>query len=178
MAATSRQDIPSLDSFLYLIPKGHDKALRQAFYNTAATLFALFMCAAAVAVYYVLEAFLKPLLWATLCGAFLHPFKHSLTVYVTKWLNSVYKTDAPFLLSVVTLPFNTINQLADSFTHFFFAKIKLIAGITVSLVVASILNNFLPIEEVLNGVVTFWSYSNQSMEYFQSIWVCFLQLNS
>ena len=173
MSATSRQEIPSFDSILYLIPKGHDKALRQAFYNTAATLFAVLMCAAAVAVYYVLEAFLKPLLWAILCGAFLHPFKHSLTASVTKWLTGVHKNDAPFLISFITVPFNAVNRLADSFTQFIFAKIKVIAGVTIGVVTASLLNNFLPFEEVVDSLITCWYYANESLVYFQSIWVSY-----
>lgn len=78
MAATPQSDYiksPFEHVFNYLIPQGHEKALRHALYNALA-LFLLMVCTSVgYAVCFIMEPFMKPLLWALLCGSVLHPFK-------------------------------------------------------------------------------------------------------
>lgn len=105
MAAASSEERPKfVDRVSSFIPAGHEKALQQAFYNSAAAVLLVFVGGTARAVYFVLEAFLKPLLWAVLCGTLLHPFKNSLTRVVRGWLKELSDSGLPFAVGLLLVP--------------------------------------------------------------------------
>lgn len=87
------------------------KAIRQAFYNAAAFIILSLICVAILAVYYTLQVFVRPLLWAVLCGTVLYPFKNSLTDVIRGWVRRVDAEDQLLLVETVVVPFRVSNAL-------------------------------------------------------------------
>lgn len=109
----------------------NEKAMKLAFYNTAALVFVALSGCTAVAVYYVMEPFLRPLLWASLCGAFLYPFKWKLTQMVRGFLRSLRESNTPLVIGTTMVPFRLANRFSDFIGSFVVYRIRIfiLAGV-------------------------------------------------
>ncbi|XP_048123553.1 transmembrane protein 245-like [Alosa alosa] len=82
-------------------------------YNIGAMIFVVICCGAAALIYLILEAFLRPLFWAVLCGTLLHPFKVSLAHVCRSGLDGLKKTKTPLVLGTLLVPVWCVNYVVD-----------------------------------------------------------------
>lgn len=92
----------------------HDKMLKQAVYNTGANVFVLLAGLGVVALYWVLESFFRPLMWAMLCGAFLHPFKYQVTKNIKSWLSGLKESGTPITLGFFRIPLDLLDSTSEN----------------------------------------------------------------
>ncbi|XP_055925014.1 transmembrane protein 245-like isoform X4 [Argiope bruennichi] len=148
-----------------LLPEGHEKAFKQAFYNVAAIVFVLFMLVACVAVYYVLEPFLGPLLWAVLFGSVLHPFKQSMTVILKQWLLSLQSSGTPLTVGALTSPFLIVDYVSEKMLEFTLQYIVLFLSIA-----SCVLTTFFLYSCVPGYVMTsFFNFLGQMLTYVSAL---------
>lgn len=128
----------------------HDKALRKAFYNVAAILFTIFVSGIAVAVYYILQPFLRPMLWALLCGSFLYPFKYKIAYSSKVWLCKLNSSKTPLFLGLITLPFVLVSCLIDAFRTTLCKHYKFIIGGIIFFVLIILFASMWPFKELMD----------------------------
>ena len=173
MASPTAESVRSpLDSVFHILPQGHDKPLKQAFYNTAATLFILVACSAAVAVYYILEAFLRPLLWAVLCGTFLHPFKNKLSSVIRGWLKGLRESGTPLFVGTLLIPVQVVDYTSESIGSFLVKHYKALLGLACGLVSLYFLYYFGLLLHIFNIVRGVFSVVYDILGIFSALWVC------
>ena len=149
----------------------HEEAWTQACFNAVAFVFVFITGCICLAVYYVLEPFLHPLMWAVLIGMVLHPFKYAGTFQIKEWLTYLDTTGIPLSLGLVLSPVFIFNWLTQYFEYCFMSSWKTIFGLfalIVSLFLVYVLNlplhaykaaeDLMAIFEVLNNVMMERSY--------------------
>jgi hypothetical protein len=160
-----------LNNVWQYVPQGHEKALKQAFYNTVANIFVLAAAAAVVAVYFVLAPFVRPLCWALLCGTFLYPFKRSLTDALRNWLNGLSCSGTPFFVGLVILPVQVVRKTTDTLSDVIWSHFGVILAVFVGLPVVQLLYHFGPLRSMAMAVLSVLDFLYDLMGYFSALWV-------
>ena len=125
----SRSPFQYLDNLFF---KSDDrKALRTALYNTGVLVLVAILVGVGISVYFILQAFLKPLLWAILIGTCLHPFKRHLTNSVRGWIDKLNYSNTPIIVGTITLPLMLANNMMENLSKKFFKHAKFIISFTI-----------------------------------------------
>lgn len=160
------------NTVLHRVGSGNELSLQRAFYNAAAFVFVSVGLGAAIAVYFVLEAFIKPLLWATLCGAFLYPFKKTLSTLVRAWLRSLSDSNTPLAFGVVLLPFQVLNEVSAIVGFLIFGHVWELLTLTMTSFAFYMLYLYQPFYEILLALNSVGVFLYRTLDYFCSpIWV-------
>lgn len=160
--------------FLNLVPQGHEKALKHAVYNTATLVFAAFVSAAGVAVYFILQPFLGPLLWALLFGSVLHPFKRSLCLLLNGWLDALRETSTPLAVGVFCLPFEVVDSVAERACNTVLQYFKWFLAASVLVPLLYFAHHFLPVAvvwKVYGVLLVCYHIVSATLEIFSSGWM-------
>lgn len=166
----------SFDNVFQILPQGHEKALKKALYNTAANFFVIFASLVVVAGYFVLQAFLRPLLWAVLCGTFLYPFKRTLTSGLRSWLQGLDQSGTPFAAGLVLLPLKSVHDVSEMVSATLKNHLKLILVGTVGLPFLNLLYYFGLIDSIFSWIYSFFVFLYAALDYFNSVWIWTLVL--
>ncbi|XP_052124652.1 transmembrane protein 245 isoform X2 [Frankliniella occidentalis] len=124
--------------------QGHEKAVKNALYNALAMLLLVVCCAALYALFFILDPFLKPLLWALLLGSVLHPFKYSLVYSVKNWLDVLETRGTPMAVAFVMIPVSAFDRFSDRIGGLLYRNLKLILCLSIALPLLLALYGYTP----------------------------------
>lgn len=117
---------------------GHEKALKQGIYNALALFLLCIVCSAGWGLYIILNPFVKPLIWALLCGSALFPFKFYLTNAVQSWFTIHENSSQPLLINLIMIPVTIVDRFSQIVGSFLQEHVK-----TVGISITAMLGAFL-----------------------------------
>jgi len=103
-----------------------DNALKNATFNSLAFLVVFIAVLTGCGVYYTFQPFIKPLLWALLCGSALHPFKQLLALKLRNYITELETSSKSISLTVLFSPIICVLRVSDAvgvFVSKYFLKI-------------------------------------------------------
>lgn len=156
----------------------HEEAWTQACFNAVAFVFVFITGCICLAVYYVLEPFLHPLMWAVLVGMVLHPFKYATTSQIKEWLTYLDTSGIPLSVGLLLSPAFLFNWLTQYFEYCFMSSWKTIFGLfflIVSLFLVYVLNLPLHVYQVMEELVRVFEIVNDYMSETSFIQVSIVQ---
>lgn len=133
----ARSPMDNLFNMLSSFSAGHEKALKQGIYNAVALSFFCLVSAAGYGLYIILRPFVKPLVWALLCGSVLFPFKYSLATTVQSWFTKTEASHTPLIVNISLLPVYIFNNVSENLGSFLWSHSKYIVG-TILLVLGTL----------------------------------------
>lgn len=141
---------PFVERVISLLPRGHEEAMKQAFYNVAAIFLFILMAGATMAVYFILEPFVKPLLWAILVGSVLHPVKQKSVVVTSNWLSELREENTLLIFGFLSIPLQVVNKSAEWMGTTLVNNLKPILILTVSFPFVHILKQHYSFSDLIN----------------------------
>ncbi|XP_076657376.1 transmembrane protein 245 isoform X2 [Halictus rubicundus] len=123
-----RPPIDNLFNMLSGFSADHENALKQGIYNAVALFLVCLISVAGYGLYIILSPFVKPLIWALLCGSVLFPFKYSLTTTVQSWFEKTERSNTPMIINLTLLPLQIVDKISDNLGSFLRGHIKFISA--------------------------------------------------
>ncbi|XP_067931613.1 transmembrane protein 245-like [Watersipora subatra] len=152
----------------------HDIMMQQAIYSTGANVFVFFAGLGIIALYWVLESFYRPLMWATLCGAFLFPFKRRITKNIKNWLIGLKKSGTPFTLGIFKVPIDLLDISSETLVNSVYKRWRVIGVVTGVFLTLYVTYYKSPMDFQKFTEFVFYLYEMVSnlISYFSFKWVC------
>ena len=141
---------PFVERVISLLPRGHEEAMKQAFYNVAAISLFIMIAGATMAVYFILEPFVKPLLWAILVGSVLHPIKQKSAVAVCNWLSQLREENTLLVFGFLSVPLQVINISTEWMGTTLLSNFKLLLSLTIGLHLVHIIKHHCSLSDLVS----------------------------
>jgi hypothetical protein len=131
-------------NFLGSLPQGHEKAVKHALYNALALFLLIISSAAGWGLFIILGPFIKPLIWALLCGSVLHPFKYSLATVLQSWLQTLESSSTLLFFGILMVPVNIVDDISEKIGRQLSKHMKILAVIAVTAVLIPLFYFYTP----------------------------------